>query len=95
MLKENRKKYHHGDLKHALIEAGRTRLRPILMTASTVFVGLLPIMLNEGTGSEVMRRVAAPMVGGMITAPLLSLFVMPALYLMWKRRSGDVIGKVP
>jgi Cu(I)/Ag(I) efflux system membrane protein CusA/SilA len=57
------------------------------MTVAVVFAGLLPIMLSDGTGSEVMRRIAAPMVGGMITAPLLSLFVVPAIYLLWKRRS--------
>jgi Cu(I)/Ag(I) efflux system membrane protein CusA/SilA len=48
--------------------------------------GLIPIMIGHGTGSEVMKRIAAPMVGGMITAPLLSLFVMPAVYLLWQRR---------
>jgi Cu(I)/Ag(I) efflux system membrane protein CusA/SilA len=53
---------------------------------ATIFAGLLPIMLGQGAGSEVMRRIAAPMVGGMITAPILSLFVIPAIYLVWRRR---------
>ena len=56
------------------------------MTVATIFAGLLPIMIGHGAGSEVMRRIAAPMIGGMITAPLLSLFVIPAVYLLWQRR---------
>ena len=62
------------------------RIRPKAMTVATIFAGLLPIMLIGGIGSEVMRRIAAPMVGGMITAPLLSLFVIPAIYLLWRQR---------
>jgi Cu(I)/Ag(I) efflux system membrane protein CusA/SilA len=57
------------------------------MTVAVIIAGLLPIMLSAGTGSEVMQRIAAPMIGGMITAPLLSLFVVPAIYLQWKRRA--------
>ena len=56
------------------------------MTVSIIIAGLLPIMLSDGTGSEVMQKIAAPMIGGMITAPLLSMFVIPALYLLWKQR---------
>ncbi|MCF7989316.1 MAG: efflux RND transporter permease subunit [Thiohalocapsa sp.] len=73
-------------LKDAIIEGAVMRVRPKAMTVATIFAGLLPIMLGAGVGSEVMRRIAAPMVGGMITAPLLSLFVIPAIYLMWQRR---------
>jgi len=62
-------------------------VRPKAMTVAVVVAGLLPIMLSEGTGSEVMQRIAAPVIGGMITAPLLSLFVMPAIYLQWMRRT--------
>jgi Cu(I)/Ag(I) efflux system membrane protein CusA/SilA len=76
-----------ADLKAAITEGAVLRIRPKAMTVAVVFAGLLPIMLSDGTGSEVMRRIAAPMVGGMITAPLLSLFVVPAIYLLWKRRS--------
>uniref|UniRef100_UPI0025DBAE85 efflux RND transporter permease subunit n=1 Tax=uncultured Thiocystis sp. TaxID=1202134 RepID=UPI0025DBAE85 len=74
------------DLEHAIIEGAVLRIRPKAMTVATIFAGLLPIMLVAGVGSEVMRRIAAPMVGGMITAPLLSLFVIPAIYLLWRRR---------
>ncbi len=64
------------------------------MTVSVIVAGLLPIMWSHGTGSEVMQRIAAPMIGGMITAPLLSLLVLPALYRMLKRRDcTDVAGK--
>ena len=75
------------DLKAAIMEGAVQRVRPKAMTVAVVVAGLLPIMLSEGTGSEVMQRIAAPVIGGMITAPLLSLFVMPAIYLVWKRRA--------
>ncbi len=66
------------------------RVRPKVMTVAVIIAGLLPILAGSGTGSEVMSRIAAPMVGGMITAPLLSLFVIPAAYaLMRKPRSGS------
>ncbi|MGB5726124.1 MAG: efflux RND transporter permease subunit, partial [Thiogranum sp.] len=74
------------ELKGAIVEGAVLRVRPKAMTVAVIIAGLLPIMLSEGTGSEVMSRIAAPMVGGMITAPLLSLFVVPAIYLLWKRR---------
>ncbi len=70
------------DLKEAIIEGALLRLRPKLMTVITVIVGLLPIMWGSGTGSEVMRRVAAPMVGGMVTATVLTLVILPSLYLI-------------
>ncbi|WP_217884333.1 efflux RND transporter permease subunit [Thioflexithrix psekupsensis] len=77
--------YTHAQLKAAIMEGAVLRVRPKAMTVLTLIVGLIPIFLTEGTGSEVMQRIAAPMIGGMVTAPLLSLFVMPALYLLWKQ----------
>jgi Cu(I)/Ag(I) efflux system membrane protein CusA/SilA len=74
------------DLKAAILEGAVLRVRPKAMTVAVIIAGLLPIMWSEGTGSEVMQRIAAPMIGGMITAPLLSMFVIPALYLLWKQR---------
>jgi Cu(I)/Ag(I) efflux system membrane protein CusA/SilA len=69
------------------IEAGAVlRVRPKAMTVTVIIAGLLPIMLGSGTGSEVMRRIAAPMVGGMITAPMLSMLVLPAAFLLLHRR---------
>jgi Cu(I)/Ag(I) efflux system membrane protein CusA/SilA len=64
------------------------------MTVAVIIAGLLPIMWGSGTGSEVMRRIAAPMVGGMITAPLLSMFVLPAAYLLVRRRKQRPDGTV-
>ena len=75
------------------MEGAVLRVRPKAMTVGVIIAGLLPIMLSEGTGSEVMQRIAAPMVGGMITAPLLSLFVIPAVYLLWKQGSLSRTGR--
>jgi Cu(I)/Ag(I) efflux system membrane protein CusA/SilA len=68
------------DLEDALMEGAVLRVRPKAMTAAVILAGLFPLLVGTGTGSEVMQRLAAPMVGGMITAPLLSLFVLPAIY---------------
>jgi len=69
----------------AIREGAVLRVRPKAMTVAVVMAGLLPIMWGSGTGSEVMTRIAAPMVGGMVTAPLLSMFVVPAAYLLMRR----------
>jgi Cu(I)/Ag(I) efflux system membrane protein CusA/SilA len=73
-------------LMDAIREGAVLRVRPKAMTVAVVLAGLMPIMVGSGTGSEVMQRIAAPMVGGMITAPLLSLFGIPAAYLLLRRR---------
>jgi len=73
-------------LQEAIMEGAVLRVRPKAMTVAVIVAGLIPIFIGTGTGSEVMSRIAAPMIGGMITAPLLSLFVLPAIYLMWKKR---------
>jgi Cu(I)/Ag(I) efflux system membrane protein CusA/SilA len=75
------------DLIEAIEEGAVLRVRPKAMTVAVIIAGLLPIMLGGGTGSEVMRRIAAPMVGGMITAPILSMLVLPAVYLLIHRRA--------
>ena len=64
----------------------RMTAAPIMMTVAAIIAGLLPIMLGGGTGSEVMRRIAAPMVGGMVSATVLTLIVIPALFLLWRGR---------
>ena len=74
------------DLIEAIQEGALLRVRPKAMTVTVIIGGLLPIMFGGGTGSEVMRRIAAPMVGGMITAPMLSMLVLPAAYLLLHRR---------
>ena len=73
------------DLYAALIEGAALRVRPKAMTVAVILAGLIPILIGTGTGSEAMSRIAAPMVGGMLTAPLLSLFVLPAAYILLKR----------
>jgi copper/silver efflux system protein len=75
------------ELAAAIVEGAALRVRPVAMTVAVIIAGLLPIMIGSGTGSEVMRRIAAPMVGGMVTAPLLSMFVIPAAYLLMRRRT--------
>ena len=77
-----------ADLLEAIREGAVMRVRPKAMTVAVIIAGLVPIMIGSGTGSEVMQRIAAPMVGGMITAPLLSMFVVPAVYLLLRRRRG-------
>jgi Cu(I)/Ag(I) efflux system membrane protein CusA/SilA len=75
------------DLAAAVVEGAALRVRPVAMTVAVIIAGLLPIMVGSGTGSEIMRRIAAPMVGGMVTAPLLSMLVVPAVLFLMRRRS--------
>ncbi len=72
------------DIKQAVLQGAGQRVRPIMMTAAAIVMGLIPIMLSHGTGSEVMQRIAGPMIGGMISALLLTLFIIPAIYFLWK-----------
>ena len=75
-----------ADLEDAIVEGAVLRVRPKAMTVAVIIAGLLPLFWGAGTGSEIMQRIAAPMVGGMVTAPLLSMFVIPAAYLLMRRR---------
>ena len=84
-----------ADLLDAIREGAVLRVRPKAMTVAVIIAGLVPIMFGTGTGSEVMQRIAAPMVGGMITAPLLSMFVVPAVYLLLRRRRIRAIENQP
>jgi len=77
------------EVREAVVEGALLRVRPIMMTVAAIIAGLLPIMLGGGTGSEVMRRIAAPMVGGMVSATMLTLIVIPAVFLVWKQRSAE------
>ena len=74
------------DLNYAIIEGAVERVRPKLMTVATTLVGLLPVMIGTETGSQVMKRLAAPMVGGLISSTVLTLIIIPAAYDIWKRR---------
>jgi Cu(I)/Ag(I) efflux system membrane protein CusA/SilA len=74
------------DLREAIVEGAAGRIRPKLMTVVTTMVGLVPVLWATGTGADVMKRMAAPMVGGLVTSFLLELTVYPALFALWKRR---------
>jgi len=76
-----------ADLAQAVVEGAALRVRPVAMTVAVIIAGLLPIMWGSGTGSEVMRRIAAPMVGGIFTSFLLELLVYPAIYEVWRWNS--------
>jgi len=76
-----------GDLHAAVVHGAVERVRPKLMTVTTTIMGLLPIMWGHGTGSQVMKRIAAPMVGGLITSTILTLIVIPAIYYLWRGRT--------
>ncbi len=85
----HRRALEHGtltarDIGHIVIEGALERLRPVVMTVTAITAGLTPILWSTGTGADVMKRIAAPMVGGMITATLLTLMVIPAIYYMWR-----------
>ncbi len=74
------------DLKEAIMYGAVQRIRPKLMTVAVILAGLIPIMFSYGSGSDVMKRIAAPMIGGVITSEILELTIYPAIYLLWKRR---------
>jgi Cu(I)/Ag(I) efflux system membrane protein CusA/SilA len=76
-----------GDLEHAIVDGAARRIRPKLMTVLTTMIGLAPILWSTGAGSDVMRRIAAPMVGGLVTSFLLELTVYPAIFALWKERA--------
>ncbi len=76
-----------SDLRDAIVKGALRRLRPIIMTFAVIVAGLAPILYGHGTGAEVMRRIAAPMIGGMISATILALMVIPAVYFLWRRHT--------
>jgi Cu(I)/Ag(I) efflux system membrane protein CusA/SilA len=86
------------DLKHAIHHGAVQRVRPKIMTASVIIAGLVPIMWSHGTGADVMKRIAAPMVGGVVTSVMLELAVYPVIYFLWKswtlRKEARVSGVV-
>jgi Cu(I)/Ag(I) efflux system membrane protein CusA/SilA len=75
-----------GDLVEAIIHGAVKRVRPKAMTVAAAMIGLLPIMWSTGTGADLMKRIAAPMVGGLVTSFLMELLVYPAVYYLWKKR---------
>jgi Cu(I)/Ag(I) efflux system membrane protein CusA/SilA len=74
-----------ADVADAVRDGALERLRPVVMTVTAIIAGLMPILWSTGTGADVMKRIASPMVGGMITATVLTLVVIPSIYLIWRR----------
>ncbi|MBI38012.1 MAG: hypothetical protein CMF59_00310 [Leptospiraceae bacterium] len=83
-----------SDLMEAIMHGAVRRVRPKIMTVGTGFVALLPILWSDGTGSDLMRRIAAPMIGGLITSFALELLVYPVLYSFWKERTLFQTGEI-
>lgn len=84
------------DVAIAVREGALERLRPVVMTVTAIIAGLMPIMWSSGSGADVMKRIASPMVGGMITATALTLLVIPSIYFLWRswqirRRPEDAV----
>jgi Cu(I)/Ag(I) efflux system membrane protein CusA/SilA len=75
------------DLREAIVEGAAQRIRPKLMAVATTMIGLVPVMWSSGTGADVMKRIAAPMVGGLVSSFLLQLTIYPAIFAIWKRSS--------
>ncbi len=74
------------DLAEAIDEGAVQRVRPKMMTVMTMTLGLLPLLWSHGTGADVMKRIAAPMIGGLVTSTILTLLIIPAIYSIWKGR---------
>jgi Cu(I)/Ag(I) efflux system membrane protein CusA/SilA len=74
------------DLKDAIMHGAVKRIRPKIMTVGVILAGLIPVMFSHGAGSDIMKRIAAPMVGGVITSTILELVIYPAIYMLWKGR---------
>ena len=87
---EHGKELTKDGLSLAVMEGAGLRVRPVMMTAVSTIAGLLPIMFSTGTGAEVVSRIAAPMVGGMISAVILTLLVLPAVYYLWRKKDVKV-----
>ncbi len=75
------------NLEKAIHDGAVQRVRPKMMTVMALIMGLLPLMWSHGTGADVMKRIAAPMVGGLVTSTVLTLVIIPAIYAIWKSRS--------
>lgn len=87
-----------ADLHAAVMEGAVERVRPKMMTVTAIVAGLLPILWNEGTGSEVMQRIAVPMIGGMASSALLTLLVVPAIYALvkgWRLHPMEAVRGIP
>ena len=79
--------HNSADLKEAVLEGAAMRIRPKFMTVTTMMIGLLPIFWSTGPGADLMKRIAAPMAGGMTSSFLMELLIYPVLYLIWRQRT--------
>ncbi|MDE0644948.1 MAG: efflux RND transporter permease subunit [Gammaproteobacteria bacterium] len=95
LAREENRKLTREDIIGAIRDGALRRIRPIVMTTLTVILGLLPIMLDHGTGSEMMQRIATPMFGGMISATILTIIILPVLFLLWKNFSLVRLSRTP
>jgi Cu(I)/Ag(I) efflux system membrane protein CusA/SilA len=86
-LRQSGQPVNYRSLQQAIVQGALSRIRPKIMTVSVIVAGLIPVMVSSGTGADVMKRIAAPLVGGMISAPLLSLIVIPVIYAWWQERN--------
>jgi len=84
--KKEGKMVNTSDLKEAIMHGAVKRIRPKIMTVTVILAGLVPIMFSHGTGADVMKRIAAPMIGGVITSTVLELIIYPAIYMIWRGR---------
>ncbi len=85
------KEFTHAELQQSVLEGAQMRIRPVMMTSASIIFGLLPVMYGTGTGSEVMSSIAAPMVGEMVSALILTLIVLPAVYFLWRKRKAKSV----
>ncbi|OED51042.1 hypothetical protein ACH42_00015 [Endozoicomonas sp. (ex Bugula neritina AB1)] len=77
------------DIRNAVLDGAVLRLRPIMMTVCTILFGLVPVMMNDGTGAEVMQRIAGPMIGGISSSLVVTLVLVPAIYYLWHSREAE------
>ena len=89
LWKDNNRMHNRGDLVQAIHHGAVKRIRPKIMTICVIIAGLIPIMWSHGAGADVMKRIAAPMVGGVITSGVMELLVFPVIYFMWRGMKLD------
>jgi Cu(I)/Ag(I) efflux system membrane protein CusA/SilA len=89
LWKKNKRMNNRGDLIQAIHYGAVKRIRPKVMTICVIIAGLIPIMWSHGAGADVMKRIAAPMVGGVITSGVMELLVFPVIYFLWRSRKLD------
>jgi Cu(I)/Ag(I) efflux system membrane protein CusA/SilA len=78
-----------ADLEESIMHGAVKRIRPKIMTVSVILAGLIPIMFSNGAGADIMKRIAAPMIGGVVTSTILELVIYPAIYMIWRGRDLD------